>query len=101
MILLQLVMRGILFNLIAKSFNIIAKKKLFMSGKFGNAYQQACVKCVLRVNKGNLYPLEHFFVPIHKLSVFIQFNKVKSIELQRYAEGDGSTRNSDGPVQKS
>ena len=88
-------MRRSLCNLIAKSFKIIAKKKVFVSGKFANAYQQACVKCALRANEGHLYPLERCFVFIHKPPVFIRFDEVESVEFQRYAEGAGSTRNWD------
>jgi len=92
---LQPVMRGSLCNLIAKSFKIIARKKVFVNGKFANAYQQACVKCALRANEGHLYPLEKCFVFIHKPPVFIRFDEVESVEFQRYAGGQGSTRNFD------
>jgi len=92
---LQPVMRGTLCNLIAKSFKVIAKKKVFVNGKFANAYQQACVKCALRANEGHLYPLEKCFVFIHKPPVFIRFDEVESVEFQRYAGGQGSTRNFD------
>ena len=59
---LQPVMRGTLSNLIAKTFKVISKKKVFIPGKFANANQQACVKCAVRANEGFLYPLEKQFV---------------------------------------
>lgn len=92
---LQPIMRGSLSNLVAKTFKIIAKKKVFIPGKFSNANQQSCVKCALRANEGLLYPLEKQFVFIHKPPVLIRFNEVESVEFQRYAGGQGSTRNFD------
>jgi structure-specific recognition protein 1 len=92
---LQPVMRGSLSNLVAKTFKVIAKKKVFIPGKFSNANQQSCVKCALRANEGLLYPLEKQFVFIHKPPVLIRFNEVDSVEFQRYAGGQGSTRNFD------
>ena len=92
---LQPIMRGSLSNLVAKTFKIIAKKKVFIPGKFSNANQQPCVKCALRANEGLLYPLEKQFVFIHKPPVLIRFNEVESVEFQRYAGGQGSTRNFD------
>lgn len=92
---LQPVMRGSLANLIAKTFKIIAKKKVFIPGKFGSASQAACVKCAVRANEGLLYPLEKQFVFIHKPPILVRFNEVESVEFQRYAGGQGSTRNFD------
>jgi len=92
---LQPVMRGSLSNLIAKTFKVIARKKVFIPGKFANANQQACVKCAYRANEGFLYPLEKQFVFIHKPPILIRFNEVESVEFQRYAGGQGSTRNFD------
>ncbi|KAL7567414.1 hypothetical protein ACA910_021377 [Epithemia clementina (nom. ined.)] len=92
---LQPVMRGALSNLIAKTFKVIAQKKVFIPGKFANANQQACVKCAVRANEGFLYPLEKQFVFIHKPAILVRFNEVESVEFQRYAGGQGSTRNFD------
>ena len=92
---LQPVMRGSFSNLVAKTFKVIAKKKVFIPGKFSNANQQSCVKCALRANEGLLYPLEKQFVFIHKPPILIRFNEVESVEFQRYAGGQGSTRNFD------
>ena len=92
---LQPVMRGSLANLIAKTFKVIAKKKVFIPGKFANSNQQACVKCAYRANEGLLYPLEKQFVFIHKPPILIRFTEVDSIEFQRYGGGQGSTRNFD------
>lgn len=92
---LQPVMRGSLSNLVAKIFKVIAKKKVFIPGKFANANQQACVKCAVRANEGLLYPLEKQFVFIHKPPILVRFNEVESVEFQRYAGGQGSTRNFD------
>ncbi len=92
---LQPVMRGSFSNLVAKTFKVIAKKKVFIPGKFQNANQHACVKCALRANEGLLYPLEKQFVFIHKPPVLIRFNEIESVEFQRYAGGTGSTRNFD------
>lgn len=92
---LQPLMRGSLANLVAKTFKVIAKKKVFIPGKFANANQQACVKCAVRANEGLLYPLEKQFVFIHKPPILVRFNEVESVEFQRYAGGQGSTRNFD------
>eukprot|EP00977_Amphora_coffeiformis_P016803 scaffold5317_cov160-Amphora_coffeaeformis.AAC.11 len=92
---LQPVMRGALSNLIAKTFKVISKKKVFIPGKFANANQQACVKCAVRANEGFLYPLEKQFVFIHKPTIIIRFNEIESVDFQRYAGGQGSTRNFD------
>jgi structure-specific recognition protein 1 len=92
---LQPVMRGSLSNLVAKTFKVIAKKKVFIPGKFANANQQACVKCAVRANEGLLYPLEKQFVFIHKPPILVRFNEVESVEFQRYAGGAGSTKNFD------
>jgi len=92
---LQPIMRGALSNLIAKTFKVIAKKKVFIPGKFANANEQACVKCAVRANEGLLYPLEKQFVFIHKPPILIRFNEIESVEFQRYAGGQGSTRNFD------
>mmetsp|Transcript_18496 Transcript_18496/g.26118 ORF Transcript_18496/g.26118 Transcript_18496/m.26118 type:complete len:953 (+) Transcript_18496:319-3177(+) len=92
---LQPVMTGSLSNLVAKTFKVIARKKVFVPGKFANASQQACVKCALRANEGHLYPLEKQFIFIHKPPVLIRFDEVESVEFQRYAGGVGSTRNFD------
>jgi structure-specific recognition protein 1 len=92
---LQPVMKGALSSLIAKTFKIVAKKKVFVPGKFQNANQESCIKCALRANEGLLYPLEKQLLFIHKPPVLIRFNEVQSIEFQRYAGGQGSTRNFD------
>jgi len=92
---LQPVMTGSFSNLIAKMFKIIARKKVFIPGKFKNANQQTCVKCALKANEGHLYPLEKQFIFIHKPPVLIRFDEVDSVEFQRYAGGQGSTRNFD------
>lgn len=92
---LQPVMYGALSNLVAKTFKIIAKKKVFIPGKFANANQQPCVKCALRASEGHLFPLEKLFIFIHKPTVLIRFDDVESVEFQRYAGGQGSTRNFD------
>jgi structure-specific recognition protein 1 len=89
------VMQGMLCNLIAKTFKVISKKKVFVPGKFENAYGKPCVKCALRASEGHLYPLEKSFVFIHKPPVLIRFDEVDSVEFQRYAGGQGSTRNFD------
>ncbi len=89
------VMQGSLCNLIAKTFKVISKKKVFVPGKFENAYGKPCVKCALRASEGHLYPLEKSFVFIHKPPVLIRFDEVDSVEFQRYAGGQGSTRNFD------
>ena len=41
-------MNGSFSNLVAKTFKVITRKKVFIPGKFANANQQACVKCALR-----------------------------------------------------
>ena len=41
-------MNGSFSNLVAKTFKVITKKKVFIPGKFANSNQQACVKCALR-----------------------------------------------------
>jgi len=92
---LQPVMRGSLANLVAKTFKVIAKKKVFIPGKYENANAHKCVKCALRANEGLLYPLEKQFVFIHKPPLLIRFNEVESVEFQRYGGGAGSTRNFD------
>jgi len=92
---LQPMMTGSFPNLVAKTFKIIAKKKVFIPGKFANANQDSCVKCALRANEGLLYPLEKQFLFIHKPPVLIRFDEIESVEFQRYAGGQGSTRNFD------
>lgn len=88
-------MTGSFSNLVAKTFKVITKKKVFIPGKFANSNQQACVKCALRANEGHLYPLEKQFIFIHKPAVLIRFDEIESVEFQRYAGGQGSTRNFD------
>eukprot|EP00970_Alexandrium_tamarense_P020835 scaffold15735_cov193-Alexandrium_tamarense.AAC.2 len=92
---IQAHMNGSFSNLVAKTFKVITKKKVFIPGKFANANQQACVKCALRANEGHLYPLEKQFIFIHKPAVLIRFDEIESVEFQRYAGGQGSTRNFD------
>ena len=92
---LQPHMTGSFSNLVAKTFKVITKKKVFIPGKFSNANKQACVKCALRANEGHLYPLEKQFIFIHKPAVLIRFDEIESVEFQRYAGGQGSTRNFD------
>eukprot|EP00586_Coscinodiscus_wailesii_P004416 CAMPEP_0172483482 /NCGR_PEP_ID=MMETSP1066-20121228/10494_1 /TAXON_ID=671091 /ORGANISM="Coscinodiscus wailesii, Strain CCMP2513" /LENGTH=946 /DNA_ID=CAMNT_0013247383 /DNA_START=94 /DNA_END=2934 /DNA_ORIENTATION=- len=92
---LQPVMHGSLSNLVAKVFKVVTRKKVFVPGKFANSNQQACVKCALRANEGHLYPLEKQFIFIHKPSVLVRFDEIESVEFQRYAGGQGSTRNFD------
>ena len=48
-----------------------------------------------RANEGHLYPLEKQFIFIHKPAVLIRFDEIESVEFQRYAGGQGSTRNFD------
>ena len=45
---IQAHMDGSFSNLVAKTFKVITKKKVFIPGKFANSNQQACVKCALR-----------------------------------------------------
>jgi len=92
---IQAHMNGSFSNLVAKTFKVITKKKVFIPGKFANSNQQACVKCALRANEGHLYPLEKQFIFIHKPAVLIRFDEIESVEFQRYAGGQGSTRNFD------
>ena len=88
-------LEGSYSNLVAKTFKVITRKKVFIPGKFVNANQQACVKCGLRANEGHLYPLEKQFIFIHKPAALIQFDEIESVEFQWYAGGQGSTRNFD------
>jgi hypothetical protein len=92
---LQPVMQGSLCNLIAKTFKVIADKKVFMPGNFANA----CVKCAYKANEGHLYPLEKSFVFIHKPPLMIRFEEIESVEFQRYhnasVQHGSSTRNFD------
>ena len=46
-------------------------------------------------NEGHLYPLEKQFIFIHKPAVLIRFDEIESVEFQRYAGGQVSTRNFD------
>jgi len=92
---IQAHMNGSFSNLVAKTFKVITRKKVFIPGKFANSNQQACVKCALRANEGHLYPLEKQFIFIHKPAVLIRFDEIESVEFQRYAGGQGSTRNFD------
>jgi structure-specific recognition protein 1 len=92
---LQPIMTGSLSNLLAKTFKVVTKKKVFVPGKFANANQHACVKCALKANEGLLYPLEKQFLFIHKPAVLVRFDEIESVEFQRYAGGQGSTRNFD------
>jgi structure-specific recognition protein 1 len=88
-------MTGSFSNLVAKTFKVITKKKVFIPGKFQDSNQQAYVKCALRANEGHLYPLEKQFIFIHKPAVLIRFDEIESVEFQRYAGGQGHTRNFD------
>lgn len=45
---IQAQMNGSFSNLVAKTFKVITRKKVFIPGKFANANQQACIKCALR-----------------------------------------------------
>lgn len=45
---IQAEMNGSFANLVAKTFKVITRKKVFIPGKFANSNQQACVKCALR-----------------------------------------------------
>jgi len=92
---LQPVMTGSLSNLVAKTFKVITGKRVFIPGKFVNSNTQPCVKCALRANEGHLYPLEKQLIFIHKPPVLIRFSDIESVEFQRYAGGQGSTRNFD------
>lgn len=49
----------------------------------------------ISANEGHLYPLEKQFIFIHKPAVLIRFDEIESVEFQRYAGGQGSTRNFD------
>lgn len=73
---LQPVMNGALSNLIAKTFKIITRKKVFVPGKFTTAGSAKCVKCALKANEGHLYPLEKQFIFIHKPALLIRFEEV-------------------------
>ena len=42
-----------------------------------------------------MYPLEKQFVFVHKPTIIIRFNEIESVDFQRYAGGQGSTRNFD------
>jgi structure-specific recognition protein 1 len=96
---LQPVMQGSLCNLIAKTFKVIADKKVFVPGNFANAVQQSCVKCAYKANEGHLYPLEKSFVFIHKPPLMIRFEEIESVEFQRYHNASvhqgSTTRNFD------
>ncbi|KAL7553052.1 hypothetical protein ACHAWF_016299, partial [Thalassiosira exigua] len=92
---LQPHMTGSFSNLVAKTFKVITKKKVFIPGKFATANHNACVKCALRANEGHLYPLEKQFIFIHKPAVLIRFDEIESVEFQRYAGGQVTTRNFD------
>lgn len=46
-------------------------------------------------NDGHLYPLEKQLIFIHKPALLIRFDEVQHVEFQRYAGGQGSTRNFD------
>ena len=92
---LQPVMRGSLSNLIAKTFKLIANKKVLIPGKFSNAFGHPAIQANFKANDGLLYPLEKQFVFIHKPAILVRFNEIESVEFQRYAGGQGSTRNFD------
>ena len=57
--------------------------------------QHILLDVYISANEGHLYPLEKQFIFIHKPAVLIRFDEIESIEFQRYAGGQGSTRNFD------
>lgn len=58
-------------------------------------HYSSALRLIASANEGHLYPLEKQFIFIHKPAVLIRFDEIESVEFQRYAGGQGSTRNFD------
>jgi structure-specific recognition protein 1 len=86
-------MDGLFSNLVAKTFKVITRKKLFIPVTFAKVNQQVCIKCTLGVKEGHLYPLEKQFIFIHKSAVLIRFKEIELVEFKQSAGGQVSTHN--------
>ncbi len=93
-------MDGLFSNLVAKTFKVITRIKLFIPVMFANVNQQVCIKCTLSVKEGHLNPLEKQFIFIHKSAVLIRFEEFKLVEFKQSAGRQGSTHNFNLSVQR-
>jgi structure-specific recognition protein 1 len=65
-------MKGPMHVLVAKTFKVLTKKKIFTAGSFKTSRGAQCIDCAFKNNAGLLYPLKRSFMFIHKPTKWIK-----------------------------
>ncbi|KAK8813130.1 hypothetical protein WA158_002722 [Blastocystis sp. Blastoise] len=81
---LQPVEQGQLHKIVAKLFKFIAGNKIYVPRDFKSYKGQHFVKCVFRSQSGYLYFLDKCIFYIHKPTIQILFDSIRSVEFPRY-----------------
>lgn len=89
---LEVHMKGVLYEIMARLFRVIVNSRIIVPGNFNGASGTAAISCALRQSSGFLYPLEKGFVYVHKPPLYIRFEEIDNIH---FARSDVSTRSFD------
>jgi len=76
--------RGNLHKVVARVFRALVGRKIYTTGKFKNYRGDKAIKCTLKSNEGQLFPLDQSFFFIHKPPTFIPFASIIFVEFARY-----------------
>lgn len=70
-------------NLISQLLVTLVGKELIVSETFKSASGSPCFRCSYKAESGHFYPLEDYFVFIHKPVIIIKYQDVSSISIGR------------------
>ncbi|EGG19873.1 structure-specific recognition protein 1 [Cavenderia fasciculata] len=76
-------MDGTFYVIVRRILTSLTGKNIIVPGNFQSANQFNSIKCSLKANEGDLYPLERSFFFIYKPPTYIKFTDIDFIEFSR------------------
>jgi structure-specific recognition protein 1 len=85
--------QGMLPKVVGSLLKKVAGKPVFKPETFESAGKQRAVRCTHKGQTGLLFPLDKSMMFIHKPTVWIRYQEVEAVEVQRYdGSGPGTAR---------
>jgi structure-specific recognition protein 1 len=85
-------MDGPVFEVVAKVFRALTGCKLIGAGKFSSYSSEKAIKCSYKANEGYLFFLEKSIFFLHKPTIYMRHEEIKSFKFQRADHRAGGSR---------
>lgn len=85
-------MDGPVFEVVAKVFRALTGRKLIGAGKFSNYSSDKAIKCSYKAFEGCLFFLEKSIFFLHKPTIYVRHEEIKSLKFQRADSRAGGSR---------